>query len=55
MNNKKLKIMKKIPNLKFNSEYFKCPRCEYAEARLVKGDVSHTPCPQCGYPTMYRC
>ena len=43
-----------IPTLKFNSEYFKCPKCGYAEARLILGDVSTTPCPECGHSPMYR-
>ena len=43
-----------IPTLKFNSEYFKCPRCGYAEPRKILGDVSNTPCPECGHPQMYR-
>jgi len=45
---------KAIPTLKFFSEYFQCPRCQYTEARRVLGDVSHSPCPNCGNPTMYR-
>lgn len=43
-----------IPSIKFNSEYFKCPKCGYAEPRLVKGDVSTSPCPECGHSPLYR-
>lgn len=51
----KMKLREKeIPTLKFNSEYFKCPKCGYAEPRLILGDVSHTPCPECGNKTMIR-
>lgn len=45
---------KEIPTVKFNSEYFKCSKCGYAEARLILGDVSYTPCPKCGNSPMYR-
>ncbi len=44
----------KIPDLKFNSEYFKCPNCGYSEPRLVKGDVAYSPCPRCGSSPLYR-
>lgn len=44
----------RIEKLTFNSEYFKCPNCDYAEPRLVKGDVSTTPCPKCGHTPLYR-
>ena len=36
------------------SPYFKCPKCGYAEARLVKGDIAYSPCPNCGNSPMYR-
>ena len=44
----------KIPTLTFNSEFFKCEKCGYAERRLILGDISHTPCPQCGHSPMKR-
>lgn len=43
-----------IPNLKFNSDLFRCPKCGNEEMRRVLGNVSHSPCSRCGNPTMYR-
>lgn len=43
-----------IPTLKFNSDWFECPNCKYQEMRRVLGDISHSPCPECGNPTMRR-
>ncbi len=43
-----------VPNLKFNSDLFRCLKCGNEEMRLVKGDVSHSPCSRCGNPIMYR-
>ena len=36
------------------SPYFYCPKCNYVEARLVKGDVAMSPCPNCGASPLYR-
>ncbi len=36
------------------SPFFVCPKCNYKEARLVKGDISMSPCTNCGYSKMYR-
>lgn len=44
----------KIEELVFASEYFECPSCGYKEPRLVKGDISTTPCPNCGNTPLYR-
>jgi len=46
----------KIPTLKFNSDYFKCPRCGWTTPgpRLVKGDIAQTPCEQCGHSYLVR-
>ncbi len=51
--------MKKIhvPDLKFNSEYFKCPKCgwQYPGPLLVKGDVAaYTQCQRCGHSYLIR-
>lgn len=51
---RKNQLIRNIPCIRFNSEYFKCNRCGYAEPRLVRGNVSHTPCPECGYSPLYR-
>ena len=44
----------KIKKLIFNSDVFKCPKCGYEEYRRVLGDVSTTPCTNCGHTPMYR-
>lgn len=43
-----------IPTFKFNSDCFECPKCGYQEMRRVKGDISYSPCSNCGNPTMIR-
>ncbi|MBD5479737.1 MAG: hypothetical protein HDR14_10695 [Lachnospiraceae bacterium] len=43
-----------IPTLKFNSDWFECRKCGYKEMRLVLGDISSSPCPECGNSPMYR-
>ncbi len=40
--------------IKEKSEYFKCPKCGYSEARLVLGDIATSPCPNCGHTPLYR-
>lgn len=55
MRNKKQSVI--MPTLKFNSEYFKCPRCgwQYPGPLLVKGDVApNTPCKNCGHSYLVR-
>lgn len=54
-----MKMKKKttiIPTLKFNSDYFRCPRCgwETSGPRLVKGDIAQTPCENCGHSYLVR-
>lgn len=52
---KKQKI--KIPSLKFNSDWFHCPKCgwEYPGPLLVKGDVAaNTRCQKCGNSYLVR-
>lgn len=47
----------KIPTLKFNSDYFMCPKCgwEYPGPLLVRGDVAaSTPCQKCGHSYLVR-
>jgi len=53
---KKEKQFPRIPTLKFNSDYFKCPRCGWTTPgpRLVKGDIAHTPCEECGHSYLVR-
>lgn len=53
-NNKRESNTIRIPTVTFNSDYFKCPKCGYAELRKVLGDTSYTPCPSCGHSPMYR-
>lgn len=46
-----------IPSLKFNSNYFKCPRCgwQYPGPLLVNGDVAPTTkCQKCGNSYLVR-
>lgn len=43
-----------IPTLKFNSDWFVCPKCGYQEMRRVLGDISYSPCPNCGNTIMIR-
>jgi len=45
-----------IPTLKFNSDYFKCPKCGWTTSgpRLVSGDIAHTPCESCGHSYLMR-
>lgn len=46
-----------IPTLRFNSDYFKCPRCgwQYPGPMLVNGDVAaNTPCQSCGHSYLVR-
>lgn len=48
---------KAIPTLKFNSDYFKCPRCgwRYPDPLLIKGDVApSTKCQNCGHSYLVR-
>lgn len=63
MNKMEVIIMKKnlkdmiIPTLKFNSEYFKCPRCDwrYPGPMKVNGDVApNTRCENCGHSYLVR-
>lgn len=44
----------KIPTLKFNSDWFECPKCGYKEMRKVLGDIAYAPCPECGHSPLYR-
>ena len=47
----------KIPTIKFNSDYFVCPRCGWITPGpiLVKGDVApNTPCKKCGHSYLIR-
>lgn len=50
------KIVKKIPNVKLFSNYFKCPRCGWETDRplLVKGDIAQCNCEECGYSHLVR-
>lgn len=50
------KIVKKIPNVKLFSNYFKCPKCgwETDSPRLVKGDIAQCPCDECGFSYLVR-
>lgn len=50
------KIVKKIPNVKLFSNYFKCPRCDWETDRplIVKGDIAQCPCEECGYSHLVR-
>lgn len=53
----KQEINIQIPNLKFNSDYFKCPKCgwQYPGPLLVKGDVAPTTrCQNCGHSYLVR-
>lgn len=44
-----------IPTLKFNSDYFQCPRCGWKKGPvLVKGDIAHAPCGNCGHSYLVR-
>jgi transcription elongation factor Elf1 len=55
MNINKKKIT--IPTLKFNSNYFKCPRCgwQYPGPLLIKGDIApNTQCQNCGNSYLVR-
>lgn len=52
--NEKKKI---IPTVKFNSDFFQCPRCgwKYPGPLLVKGNVaSNTKCQKCGNSYLVR-
>ena len=53
-NNNKKSIVNVLPKFKVCSDWFKCPNCGYAEMRKILGDVSNTPCPECGHSPMYR-
>ncbi len=46
----------RVLTLKFNSDWFECtnPKYKYKEMRQVLGDISNSPCPNCGKPIM-RC
>ena len=45
----------KIPTLKFNSEYFKCPICGWATPLRVLGDSApNSRCEECGHVGLYR-
>ena len=51
------KSVKEIPNLTFNSNYFKCPKCgwKHPDPLLVKGPTAHcTPCKNCGHSYLVR-
>ena len=53
---KKIKI-KLIPTLKFNSEYFYCPKCgwTYPGPLLIKGDYAPSiKCEKCGHVGLVR-
>ena len=54
----KRKIQKlEIPTLKFNSDYFECPKCgwRYPGPLLIKGDIApSTPCQNCGNSYLVR-
>lgn len=54
----KIKVQKKaIPTLKFNSDYFECPKCgwQYPGPLLIKGDVAPTTkCQNCGHSYLVR-
>ena len=55
MNINKKKIT--IPTLKFNSNYFKCPRCGWQcpGPLLIKGDIApNTQCQNCGNSYLVR-
>lgn len=46
-----------IPTLKFNSDYFQCPKCgwKYPGPLLIKGDVAPTTkCQKCGHTGLKR-
>ena len=51
-----MRKLKKIPTLKFNSDYFYCPRCKWETAGplLVKGDVAEKACENCGHSYLLR-
>lgn len=54
---KKFNINKSIPTLRFNSDYFYCPKCkwEYPGPLLIKGDVAPTTkCQKCGHVGLVR-
>ena len=56
MSMKKEKVIK-IPTLKFNSEYFHCPKCGwvYPGPLLIKGDSAPTTrCQNCGHIGLVR-
>ncbi len=45
----------KIPTLKFNSEYFKCPVCGWATPLRVLGDSApNSRCEECRHVGLYR-
>ncbi len=53
LNQKKIRI----PTLKFNSDYFECPRCrwQYPGPLLINGDVApNTKCQNCGCSYLIR-
>lgn len=46
-----------LPTLKFNSDFFKCPKCgwKYPGPLLIKGDVApNTKCGNCGHSYLVR-
>lgn len=55
-------IMKKdkkrlvVPEIKLNSDYFKCPRCgwEYPGPLLVLGNIAEHECEKCGNSYLVR-
>lgn len=49
----KIKV-KKICLFERQDDTFICPRCRYTEKRRVLGNVSSSPCPNCGAHPMYR-
>ena len=50
------KMPVKIPTMKFNSEYFKCPRCGWTTPGPLKvlGNIAQCPCENCGHSYLVR-
>lgn len=52
---KKVKKVVQLPTLKFNTEYFKCPKCGWSTPLLVRGDSApNSKCENCGHVGLYR-
>jgi ribosomal protein L37AE/L43A len=51
---KQKRNQKMIPTVMFHSDWFECRKCGNRELRRVQGDISSSPCSECGNSPMYR-